>query len=64
MMLGIDGNMLLWWIRWSEYLSNLFVLVVMIVGMVVHKCLTTARDAGVNEFVAKPFSLDVVFKHI
>ena len=36
----------------------------MISGMVDHRCLTTARDAGVNEFVAKPFSPDIVFKRI
>ncbi len=36
----------------------------MISGMVDHRCLTTARDAGVNEFVAKPFSPDIIFKRI
>jgi len=32
--------------------------------MVDHRCLTTARDAGVNEYVAKPFSSDIIFKRI
>ena len=29
-----------------------------------HRCLLSARDAGVNEFVAKPFSPDINFKRI
>lgn len=61
---GIDGNMLLRWIRRSEHSPDRFVPVVMISGMVDHRCLTTARDAGLNEFVAKPFSPDIVFKRI
>jgi CheY-like chemotaxis protein len=61
---GIDGNMLLRWIRRSENSPDRFVPVVMISGMVDRKCLTTARDAGVNEFVAKPFSPDIIFKRV
>lgn len=61
---GIDGLMLLRWIRRHETSPDRFVPVVMISGMVDKKCLTTARDAGVNEFVAKPFSPDAVFKRI
>ena len=61
---GIDGSMLLRWIRRSENSPDRFVPVVMISGMVDRKCLTTARDAGVNEFVAKPFSPDIIFKRI
>jgi CheY-like chemotaxis protein len=36
----------------------------MISGMVDHRCLTSARAAGVNEFVAKPFSPDIIFKRL
>jgi hypothetical protein len=61
---GIDGNILLRWIYRSEHSPDRFVPVVMISRMVDHRCLTTARDAGVNEFVAKPFSPDIVFKRI
>ena len=61
---GIDGNILLRWIYRSEHSPDRFVPVVMINRMVDHRCLTTARDAGVNEFVAKPFSPDIVFKRI
>ena len=38
--------------------------VITISSMVDHRCLTSARDAGVNEFVAKPFSPDIIFKRI
>lgn len=61
---GIDGLMLLRWIRRHETSPDRFVPVIMISGMVDRKCLTTARDAGVTEFVAKPFSPEVVFKRI
>ena len=36
----------------------------MISGMADHRCLTMARYAGVNEFVAKHFSPDIVLKRI
>lgn len=61
---GIDGHMLLRWIRRHENSPDRFVPFLMISGMVDHRCLTTARDAGVNEFVAKPFSPEIVFKRI
>ncbi len=64
LMPGIDGHMLLNWICRSNHSSDRFVPVVMISGMVDHRCLTTARDAGVNEYVAKPFSSDIIFKRI
>ena len=61
---GIDGHLLLRWIRRHETSPDRFVPVIMISGMVDHRCLTSARDAGVNEFVAKPFSPDIIFKRI
>jgi two-component system chemotaxis response regulator CheY len=61
---GINENMLLRWIRRSQQSPDPFVPVEMISGMFDHKCLAMARDAGVNEFVAKPFSPDIVFKRI
>ena len=64
LMPGIYGHMPLWWIRRSEHSPGRFVTVVMISDMVDHRCLRTARDAGVNEFVANPFSPDIIFKRI
>ncbi len=63
-MVGIDGHLLLRWIRWHETSTGRFVPVIIISIMVDHRCLTSARDAGVNEFVAKPFSPDIIFKRI
>jgi hypothetical protein len=51
----INGNLLLHWIRRSEHSPDLFLLVVMISAVVNHRCLTTAWDAGENEFVAEQF---------
>ena len=61
---GIDGHMLLRWIRRHESSSDRFVPVIMISGLVDKKCLTTARDVGVNEFIAKPFSPGAVLSRI
>ena len=61
---GIDGHLLFRWIRRHETSTDRFVPVIMIIGKVDHRCLTSARDAEVNEFVAKPFSPDIIFKCI
>ena len=58
---GIDGHLLLRWIRRHETSPDRFVPVIMISGMVDHRSLTSARDAGVNEFVAKPFPPVIIF---
>ena len=63
-MVGIDCHLLIQWIRRHETSPDRFVPVIMISSMVDHRCLTSAGDAGVNEFVAKPFSPDTIFKRI
>ena len=63
-MLGIDDHLLLRWTRWHETSTGRFVPVIIISNMVDHRCLASARDAGVDEFVTKPFSPDTIFKRI
>ncbi len=60
----VDGLMLLRWIRRHEGSPDRFVPVIMISGMTDRESLEAARDAGVTEFVSKPFSVDGLAKRI
>ena len=52
----VDGALFLRWVRTSKEAPDRFVPVVMLSGAADKKVVETARDAGVTEFMAKPFS--------
>jgi two-component system, chemotaxis family, chemotaxis protein CheY len=60
----VDGFGLLKWIRMSKDSPDRFLPVIMISGFVDRDALARARDLGVTEFLAKPFSVNSVAKKI
>lgn len=60
----IDGAMVLRWIRRHPDSPNRFMPFIMISGMADQEKVNEARALGVNEFLAKPFSIDSVTEKI
>ena len=53
---GVDGNLFLRWIRTGNGVPDRFVPFIMVSGAADKYVVEQARDAGVTEFLAKPFS--------
>jgi CheY-like chemotaxis protein len=53
---GVDGNLFLHWIRTNREVPDRFVPFVMVSGAADQFVVEQARDTGVTEFMAKPFS--------
>jgi CheY-like chemotaxis protein len=64
MMTPIDGLLLLRWIRTAKESPNRFLPFVMLSGAADNEYVTSARDLGVSEFLAKPFSGQSVYRKI
>jgi CheY-like chemotaxis protein len=60
----VDGLSLLKWVRMSKDSPDRFLPVIMISGYVDRGYLEKARDLGVTEFLAKPFSVTTVAQKI
>lgn len=56
LMEGVDGNLFLHWIRTNQDVPDRFVPFVMVSGAADQFVVEQARDTGVTEFLAKPFS--------
>jgi CheY-like chemotaxis protein len=61
---GIDGNLFLHWIRTNRDVPDRFVPFIMVSGAADQFVVEQARDTGVNEFMAKPFSAQSVADRI
>jgi CheY-like chemotaxis protein len=59
----INGLLLLRWLRSAKESPNRFISFIMISGAADRDYVNAARDLGVNEFLAKPFSATSVYKH-
>lgn len=64
LMPGVDGNLFLRWIRTGTQVPDRFVPFIMISGAADRDVVHAARDAGVTEFLAKPFSAKSIFERI
>lgn len=60
----VDGNLLLRWLRTSKQSPDRFMPVIMISGAADPANVRQARDGGVTEFLAKPFSAKTVSDRI
>jgi CheY-like chemotaxis protein len=60
----VNGLLVLRWLRTSKESPNRFMPFIMISGAADRDYVNAARDLGVNEFLAKPFSATVVYKHL
>jgi CheY-like chemotaxis protein len=56
----VDGAMVLRWLRRSEHSPDRFLPFMMVSAAADMDTLTTARDSGIDEFLAKPFSAESV----
>lgn len=63
-MAPIDGLLLLRWVRESKDSPNRFMPFIMLSGAADAGYVSQARDRGANEFLAKPFSAQAVYKHL
>lgn len=61
---GVDGNLFLRWIRTGHNVPDRFVPFVMVSGAADQNVVEEARDTGVTEFMAKPFSARTVADRI
>jgi CheY-like chemotaxis protein len=61
---GVDGNLFLHWIRTNRDVPDRFVPFVMVSGAADLFVVEQARDTGVSEVMAKPFSARTVADHI
>ncbi len=64
LMAPINGLLLLRWLRTAEDSPNRFIPVVMLSGAADAQYVNAARDLGVTEFLAKPFSAESVYGHL
>ncbi|MBL6929238.1 MAG: response regulator [Rhodospirillales bacterium] len=64
MMAPIDGLLFLRWLRSSKDSPNRFMPFVMLSGAADSENVKKARDLGATEFLAKPFAVETVYKHI
>ena len=60
----INGQLLLRWVRTAKESPNRFVPFIMVSGAADREYVASARDLGVSEFLAKPFSVNSVYAHI
>lgn len=60
----VDGQILLRWLRGAKDSPNRFTPFIMFSGAADHQYVASARDLGANEFLAKPFSAEAVYKHL
>ena len=63
-MAPVNGLLLLRWMRSSKESPNRFVPFIMLSGAADEEYVHAARDLGVTEFLAKPFSAASVFRYI
>lgn len=56
----VDGMMLLRWVRRHKESPNRFIPFIMVTGYADHDKVEEARNMGVTEFIAKPFSVNSV----
>jgi len=63
LMSPVDGLLLLRWIRTAKESPNRFLPFIMLSGAADSHYVAEARDFGANEFLAKPFSAESVYKH-
>ena len=63
-MAPINGLLLLRWVRASKDCPNKMIPFMMLSGAADEKYVNSARDLGVNEFLAKPFSVTSVYERI
>ena len=63
-MAPIDGLLLLRWLRSSKDSPNRFMPFIMLSGAADSNYVSQARDLGTTEFLAKPFAIETVYKHI
>ncbi len=64
LMSGVDGNLFLRWIRTGDQVPDRFVPFIMVSGAADREVVEQARDAGVTEFLAKPFSARSIAERI
>ncbi len=64
LMEGVDGNLFLHWIRTNRDVPDRFVPFIMVSGAADQFVVEQARDTGVTEFMAKPFSAQSVADRI
>src|SRR3972149_3069392 len=64
LMPGVDGNLFLRWIRSGNNVPDRFVPFLMVSGAADKYVVEQARDSGVTEFLAKPFSAQTVADRI
>lgn len=60
----VNGLLVLRWLRTAKESPNRFMPFIMISGAADRDYVHAARDLGVSEFLAKPFSATVVYKHL
>lgn len=60
----VDGVMLLRWVRRHKESPDRFIPFVMVTGYADRDKVAEARDLGVTEFMAKPFSVDAVAQRL
>ncbi len=63
-MTPINGLLLLRWVRASKDCPNRMIPFMMISGAADEEYVNSARDLGVTEFLAKPFSVQSIYKHL
>ncbi len=63
-MAPIDGLLLLRWVRSSKDSPNRFMPFIMLSGAADVGYVAQARDLGTTEFLAKPFAIEAVYRHL
>lgn len=61
---AVDGNLFLRWVRTDDGVPDRFAPFVMVSGAADREVVELARDTGVTEFLAKPFSAQSMADHI
>ncbi|WP_299438687.1 response regulator [uncultured Rhodospira sp.] len=64
LMSPINGLLLLQWVRTNKDSPNRFMPFVMLSGAADEEYVEASRQLGVNEFLAKPFSITSVYEHL
>ena len=64
LMVPINGHLLLRWVRGSDECPNRFIPFIMISGAAGKDKVAAARDLGVTEFLAKPFSVESIYRRV
>jgi CheY-like chemotaxis protein len=60
----VDGMVLLRWVRNHDHSPNRFIPFVMISGAADQENVRMARELGATEFIAKPFSVESIYKRL